>query len=586
MSVKPCLDPVKSYFENTPVSEWSYMAFLEMLKPNCVSQVHTLADQKSIWRKRYLTYLSNILIEEEQDNTSKKRATFLIQQKRPPEEENFWNSVKIEKELMIKEDIFDKKSQIGALDVIDVARNQKVDEYVDKVNSRRSNAREEVDVSSGHKRVHFDENPSSKKKYKTRKDGNILPDGTKITKPSPLNYAQTDEDDEIPSNEANDYSDEDEESLPPEDSLAFALSSSKAWPLPSGKNVGDIYSKKISENARTVKNKKRLTAIEKAILRYGASRIIDLSAHMKKWFCENDKKFIKKDYESMLRVPEMTGEESSFVLKVEDMVCKGNVNQAYKYCTEVHSSSIEDSYLYKISKIYGDFIYKSKDQEDILDFTTKGAHTEVDVILKACAYIVEGLNKSLTIYPRWGESFCPLSRSVDHINGRKCDVRFMTILGVDVGEWEFSAKATPTKMIGDRCRSARINQSILNGLLEYNLDDNQVKDIRVPFLQFAGTNGQLLIEDLVEGFYVVLPGPKFELPTKLKTIGKLKTCIGVIKLVMEMYAKTCKTIENVETSHNDFDDVFDVDDTTKSITHSKYNHICKPWWTPKKSNNP
>ncbi|CAI2188912.1 8204_t:CDS:2 [Funneliformis geosporum] len=143
MSVKPCLDPVKSYFENTPVSEWSYMAFLETLKPNCISEVRTLVDQKSIWRKRYLTYLSNILIEKEQDDTSKKRATFLIQQKRPPEEENFWNSVKIEKELMIKEDIFDKKTQIGALDVIDVSRNQKVNEYVDKVNSRLSNAREE-----------------------------------------------------------------------------------------------------------------------------------------------------------------------------------------------------------------------------------------------------------------------------------------------------------------------------------------------------------------------------------------------------------------------------------------------------------
>ncbi len=131
-----------------------------------------------------------------------------------------------------------------------------------------------------------------------------------------------------------------------------------------------------------------------------------------------------------------------------------------------------------------------------------------------------------------GESFCPLSRSADHINGRKCDVRFLTISGVDIGEWEFSAKATATKAIGDRCRSARINQSILNSLLEYNLDDNQVKDIRVPFLQFAGTSGQLLIEDLMEGFYVVFPGPKFELPTKLKSIGKLKTCIGVIKSVM------------------------------------------------------
>ena len=48
-----------------------------------------------------------------------------------------------------------------------------------------------------------------------------------------------------------------------------------------------------------------------------------------------------------------------------------------------------------------------------------------------------------------------------------------------------------------------------------------------------------------------------------------------------MYVKTCETIENLETSHNDFDDIFD-DDTVKPITHSKYNHICKPWWTPKK----
>ncbi|CAB5180502.1 unnamed protein product [Rhizophagus irregularis] len=402
----------------------------------------------------------------------------------------------------------------------------------------KSSEGQNIVIESGHdeqkqtKRVRFhEEKPPSKKKSKSGKRSDTLLDGTKITKPSPINYAEGDEtDDGIPSNEANDYSDDDEEALPPEDSLSFALSNSKVWTLPSGKNV---------ERLRT-----------------------------------------------MLRVPEMTGEESSFVLKVEDMVYKGHVSQAYKYCTEIHSSSIEDSYLYKISKIYGDFIYKSKDQEDILDFTTKGAHTEVDVILKACAYIVDGLNKSLTIYPRWGESFCPLSRSADYINGRKCDVRFMTILGVDVGEWEFSAKATATKTIGDRCRSARINQSILNGLLEYNLDDNQVKDIRVPFLQFAGTNGQLLIEDLMEGFYVVLPGPKFDLPTKLKSIGKLKTCIGVIKLVMEMYVKTCKTIENVETSHTDFDDIFDVDDTVKSITHNKYNHICKPWWTPKKSNNP
>ncbi|GBC36451.2 hypothetical protein GLOIN_2v1612297 [Rhizophagus irregularis DAOM 181602=DAOM 197198] len=64
---------------------------------------------------------------------------------------------------------------------------------------------------------------------------------------------------------------------------------------------------------------------------------------MNKWFCDNDKKFIKKNFESILQVPELIGEENSFVLKVEDM----------------------------ITKIYGDFIYKSKDQADILDLLQK-----------------------------------------------------------------------------------------------------------------------------------------------------------------------------------------------------------------------
>ncbi|CAG8711541.1 4674_t:CDS:2, partial [Rhizophagus irregularis] len=191
----------------------------------------------------------------------------------------------------------------------------------------KSSEGQNIVIESGHdeqkqtKRVRFhEEKPPSKKKSKSGKRGNTLPDGVKITKLPPINYAEGDEtDDGIPSNEANDYSDDDKEALPPEDSLYFVLSSSKVWTLPSGKNVGDIYTEKISENAHTVKNKKRLTAIKKAILRYGSLRIIDLSTHMKKWFCENDKKFIKKDYESMLRVLKMTGKESSFVLKVEDI---------------------------------------------------------------------------------------------------------------------------------------------------------------------------------------------------------------------------------------------------------------------------
>ncbi|POG78803.1 hypothetical protein GLOIN_2v1472911 [Rhizophagus irregularis DAOM 181602=DAOM 197198] len=61
----------------------------------------------------------------------------------PPEEENFWNNVKTEKDLMVKEDIFNKQSQIDALNVLEVTCNQKCEEYVDKINSR-SLKREEL----------------------------------------------------------------------------------------------------------------------------------------------------------------------------------------------------------------------------------------------------------------------------------------------------------------------------------------------------------------------------------------------------------------------------------------------------------
>ncbi|PKC16594.1 hypothetical protein RhiirA5_347456 [Rhizophagus irregularis] len=62
---------------------------------------------------------------------------------------------------MAKEDIFDKQSQIDALNVLEATRNQKTEEYVDRVNSRLSKrtkmAKGEMDMSLGHKRS-YDEN--------------------------------------------------------------------------------------------------------------------------------------------------------------------------------------------------------------------------------------------------------------------------------------------------------------------------------------------------------------------------------------------------------------------------------------------
>ncbi|CAG8645467.1 1519_t:CDS:10, partial [Paraglomus occultum] len=287
------------------------------------------------------------------------------------------------------------------------------------------------------------------------------------------------------------------------------------------------------EYIRKCDGKKRLSAVEKAVLRYGLSQIIDLSAHMKQRFSLEDRKFMMKDYMSLLQVPCLNDEETSFVTTIENMVLEKRINEAYEFCARKFTSSEANSYMRKISKVYLDL----SEDGDMLD----SANTEIDIILKACSYIVEGLRKSLVVKQRWGESFCPLSKNTDYKNGRKCDVRFLSQSGIDLGEWEFASNATPQKAIGDCCQSAHINQSILNG-----------------------TNGQMLIEDLIEGFYVVFPGSKFELPMKLQHIGKLKSSVNIIKFVMDMYEKIGEIVETKESRNNAFDDIFDSDELDTS----------------------
>ncbi|CAG8744409.1 6248_t:CDS:2, partial [Acaulospora colombiana] len=68
--------------------------------------------------------------------------------KHPPEATSFWENFELERQLAIKEDIFDKKSQIDALNVLDASRSQKSNEHISKVNSRAESA----DTSSGQKR--------------------------------------------------------------------------------------------------------------------------------------------------------------------------------------------------------------------------------------------------------------------------------------------------------------------------------------------------------------------------------------------------------------------------------------------------
>ncbi|CAG8622641.1 5370_t:CDS:2 [Paraglomus brasilianum] len=77
-----------------------------------------------------------------------------------------------------------------------------------------------------------------------------------------------------------------------------------------------------------------------------------------------------------------------------------------------------------------------------------------------------------------------------------------------------------------------------------------------PFIEVAGTSGQMLVEDLVEGFYVVFPGPTFEFPTRLQHIENLKSAVNIIKFVMDKYIQTNKIVENKVSTHNAFEHIF------------------------------
>ncbi|KAF0499933.1 hypothetical protein F8M41_020393 [Gigaspora margarita] len=288
-----------------------------------------------------------------------------------------------------------------------------------------------------------------------------------------------------------------------------------------------------------------------------------------------------KNYETLLTTPELPDEVNTFILEIKKMVHQGNSNAAFKLCIENYASSPINSDISKFSKIYSDFFYKTIDGNDMLECDSI-EHTEVDIIIKAFSYIIDGLNKDLEIHQKWGKSFCPLSKSTSYTKGRKCDVCFLSSSGMDLGEWEFSVRATTDKTISDRCCSGRINQSILNGLLRLDWKNEQIQLIKVPFIQFAGINGQMLIEVLVNGFYIIFPGPKFQLPTLLAQIEKLKSTVKVTKYIMEIYRETSKLINNLEIRYHVFDDIFKVDEPDTSISAYYKSSICDPWWTPKK----
>ncbi|PKY23971.1 hypothetical protein RhiirB3_438365 [Rhizophagus irregularis] len=137
-------------------------------------------------------------------------------------------------------------------------------------------------------------------------------------------------------------------------------------------------------------------------------------------------------------------------------------------------------------------------------------------------------------------------------------------------------------MIRDRCHSAKVNQSILNAILRLNLTKEQVNKMKIPFLQISGVYGQMLLEDLINDFYVIFSGIIFEVLTKLAHIKKLKSTVKIFKYIMEMYKEVDSMLYKLDHGYNLFNHVFIVKIVNRSL-HYKSNFIHDPWWIPKKN---
>ncbi|CAG8648602.1 14511_t:CDS:2, partial [Acaulospora morrowiae] len=64
-----------------------------------------------------------------------------------------------------------------------------------------------------------------------------------------------------------------------------------------------ILSSQSINHIEILQNKEKLTTEEKVTLRYGASRVIDLSTHMRVWFTETERQDMMKDYNEILKIP-------------------------------------------------------------------------------------------------------------------------------------------------------------------------------------------------------------------------------------------------------------------------------------------
>ncbi|CAH1761796.1 2591_t:CDS:2, partial [Entrophospora sp. SA101] len=410
----------------------SYHEFLNTYRDIIVTSSSFSDDWRGLdgtWYKRFLKELEKLY----KDNFSNIKEKVNDDERKEFDFQCYWEEILEEK----KKNALKRKVKNRIIDIYDVTSENVGDEIFNEIGQL--------------KRIRTESRYTSKVP-----NANILSNGKIIEKPNILEF--------FPSSAEESEDEEKAEDILESNVFLNISSSSEKWYLPSNQTVDEIFSTNVSSHIEVTKNKKKLTPVDKAILRYGASKLIDLSSKMNGWFTLDQMNFMINDHKKLIILPDLPEEINIFICNIEKI---------------------------------------------------------------------------------WGE-------------------------------WEFAVKTTPGKVIKDRCYSSRINQSIMNGLLHLNLANEQVNQIKVPFIQVAGTNGQMLLEVLLHGFYLVIPGPKFQIPTKLDQIAKLRQTVRVIQHVMNMYGETNELVNSLEVGYHEFDDVFNNPVTN---IHSKSHYISKPWWS-------
>ncbi|CAB4493477.1 unnamed protein product [Rhizophagus irregularis] len=100
VSMKSHLDMFcDSYFNDTPPSDWSYLSFLETLKPVFMSTDQDVSlSENSALRKRYRNVLKRI-VSEKRDNEQVKVATSLLQKDETHGIKEFWENINLDKKV-------------------------------------------------------------------------------------------------------------------------------------------------------------------------------------------------------------------------------------------------------------------------------------------------------------------------------------------------------------------------------------------------------------------------------------------------------------------------------------------------------